>query len=712
MKNILLHITKLIITKGLNPMLWATAFRHFITSLPYYAKHIFSFVTFFIVLVHFSFLRTYEFITRIPLLGRFVRIGGGLCNKLLGKPWGLIIQKLESLRPFQVRQSYLIFLAFENLQARTSRTLITVMGMAVGVGIIVYLLSLGYGIERLVISQVASLNELKIIDVSSSRNTALRINNTIVKKIAKNEAIEKIVPLVSFVGRVNFNKAKADVLVYGASQDYMEIAQVKLKRGKGFTNLIEQSYIEDEGGVAGVQTEFKKATLGKAIDGDIMQFNLLPGEVVPVRETCTVVGDIIGYTVRVEGDLTGQQMWGASYAPYGDYGREAYDEKLEEYLGIWVRGKVPLFNKDLNEELVPKFTQNGYQDWQYGCFQRKYVQDLGKVQQYATVLGESTASASAALAVAGVVATGSAQPAYKAEIVSTDSAGIEFVRLTTASESGALKKAEALIEFSKKPSGEAIISTGLLRLLGLTEEKALGSQFKVSFILVKALRPDIEGRKFTKEESYKIVGLVDNNEEQFFYVPFDDLTKLGIKNYSQLKVVMKDKNSVPKVRTEIETFGYTTTSSGDTVAQIEDLFRNLRLVLASIGLIALAVASLGMFNTLTVSLLERTREIGGMKVIGMVSEEIQDLFLAEAMIMGFAGGIGGIIFGFLLGQLTSFAISIFSITQGLGYLQLTYIPASFVIFILLTSFVVGIVTGLYPARRARNTSALNALRYE
>jgi putative ABC transport system permease protein len=142
------------------------------------------------------------------------------------------------------------------------------------------------------------------------------------------------------------------------------------------------------------------------------------------------------------------------------------------------------------------------------------------------------------------------------------------------------------------------------------------------------------------------------------------------------------------------------------------LFRNLRFVLASIGLIALAVASLGMFNTLTVSLLERTREIGGMKVIGMVSEEIQDLFLAEAMIMGFAGGIGGIILGFLLGQLTSFVISIFSITQGLGYLQVTYIPLSFVIFILLISFIVGIVTGLYPARRARNTSALNALRYE
>jgi ABC-type lipoprotein release transport system permease subunit len=712
MKNRIVKLLKLVFTKGLNPVLWVKTFQHLIVSMPHYTKLVFSFVTFFIVLVHFTLMRTYGFASTLPIVGRFVRIIGSMVSRLLGKPSGLIIQKLESLRPFQVRQSYLIYLAFENLRIRSSRTFITIMGMAVGVGIIVYLLSLGYGIERLVISQVASLDELKIIDVSSSRNTALRINNSIVKKIAKNQAIEKIVPLVSFVGRVNFNKAKADVLVYGASQDYMDIAQVKLKRGKGFTNLVQQSYIEDEGDVAGVETEFKKATFGKEIDGGVIHFNLLPGEMVPVRETCTVVGDIIGYTTRVEGDISGQNVWGASYAPYGDYGREAFDEKLQEYLGIWVRGKVPLFNKDLDENLIPKFGENGYQEWEYGCIQRKYVQDLGKVQQYAAVLGESTATASAILAESGVVATGSAQPAYKAEVVSTDSAGIEFVRLTTASESGALKKSEELIEFSKESSGEAIISTGLLRLLGLTEEKALNSQFKVSFILVKALRPDIEGRKFTKEESYKIVGLVDNNDEQFFYIPFDDLSKLGIKNYSQLKVVTKDKNSVPKVRTEIETFGYSTASSADTVTQIEGLFRNLRFVLASIGLIALAVASLGMFNTLTVSLLERTREIGGMKVIGMVSEEIQDLFLAEAMIMGFAGGIGGIILGFLLGQLTSFVISIFSITQGLGYLQVTYIPLSFVIFILLISFIVGIVTGLYPARRARNTSALNALRYE
>lgn len=710
MKEKLIPFLRHFLSIILNPVAWVKGFRHFVLKIPYYAKTLFSFITFFIVLIHFTTLRVYEFFAHIPLLGRLVRIPGGLVGKLLGRPVGVFIQKLESLRPFQVRQSYLIYLAFENLKSRKSRTLITVLGMATGVGIIVFLLSLGYGIERLVISQVASLNELKIVDVSSSRNTALRINNATVKKIGENKTVDKIVPLISLVGRVNFNKAKADVLVYGASQDYMEIAQVKLKRGKGFTHLSKQSFIEEDGDVAGVTTELPKAKTGQAVNGEVINFNILPNELVPVREACDIEAAIIGYTPRIEGDFKGQEMWGSSYVPYSDYGREGFDESTQEYLGLWVRGKVPLFNKDLDDNIIPKISESGYQSWEYGCMQRKYIQVLGKVSQFAAVLGESTASA--ALAESGVVATGSAQSAFRTEVISTDSAGIEFVRLTNSSESGTLKKEPEFISFTKKPSGEAIISTGLLRLLGLTEEKALGSQFKVSFILVKGLRPDIDGRKFTKDETYKIVGLVDNNEEQFFYIPFDDLSKLSVKNYSQLKVIMKDKNDVPKIRTQIETYGYTTTSSGDTVSQIEGLFRNLRLVLASIGLIALAVASLGMFNTLTVSLLERTREIGGMKVIGMVSEEIQDLFLAEAMLMGFAGGIGGIFFGFMLGQLTSLVISIFSITQGLGYLQVSYIPFSFIIFILCISFIVGILTGLYPARRARNTSALNALRYE
>jgi len=129
-------------------------------------------------------------------------------------------------------------------------------------------------------------------------------------------------------------------------------------------------------------------------------------------------------------------------------------------------------------------------------------------------------------------------------------------------------------------------------------------------------------------------------------------------------------------------------------------------------MVALGVASLGMFNTLTVSLLERTRETGGMKAIGMVSDEVQDLFLAEAMIMGLSGGIGGLIFGFSIGEIISILVSIIAISKGQGFIQLTYLPLYFIAFIIMSAFMVGLLTGLYPVYRAKKTSALNALRYE
>jgi len=224
--------------------------------------------------------------------------------------------------------------------------------------------------------------------------------------------------------------------------------------------------------------------------------------------------------------------------------------------------------------------------------------------------------------------------------------------------------------------------------------------------------PDIEGKVFTSEIEYKIVGVVEDADNTYFYVPFEDLYKLGIKNFSQFKMILKNQKDLPKVRSDIETMGFRTNSTFDTVKQIESLFANLRVLLAVLGMVALGVASLGMFNTLTVSLLERTRETGGMKAIGMVSDEVQDLFLAEAMIMGLSGGIGGLIFGTLIGCMLSLFVSIIAITQGQGFLQLNYLPPTFVLFIIISAFIVGLLTGLYPAYRAKKTSALNALRYE
>jgi ABC-type antimicrobial peptide transport system permease subunit len=195
-------------------------------------------------------------------------------------------------------------------------------------------------------------------------------------------------------------------------------------------------------------------------------------------------------------------------------------------------------------------------------------------------------------------------------------------------------------------------------------------------------------------------------------VPFIHLRVLGIDNYSQVKVVAKDDKDLPTIRQEIEAQGYGTTSVVDTVAEIEGLFSTMRTVLALLGTIALLVAGLGMFNTLTVSLLERTREIGLLKAMGMKSDEVRELFLAESMIMGSLGGFLGIIVGLIVGKILELGLSIYASANGAGAVKIIDMPILFVISIISISFIVGIITGIYPAMRATKISALNALRYE
>jgi putative ABC transport system permease protein len=195
-------------------------------------------------------------------------------------------------------------------------------------------------------------------------------------------------------------------------------------------------------------------------------------------------------------------------------------------------------------------------------------------------------------------------------------------------------------------------------------------------------------------------------------VPLKDVKLLGIHNYSQAKIVVDSQDILTPTRKQIELLGFKTASVIDTVSQIENLFATLRFLLGILGVVALAVAALGMLNTLTVSLLERTREVGMMKAIGMKSQEVENLYLTESMIMGILGGIGGLVIGYTFGKILSFALSTFAISKGYGYLDVTFIPFQFVLLIFAISVIVGLLTGIYPAKRATKISALDALRYE
>lgn len=706
------------IKKSFNIKDWPEKIRIFIRSLPGIMHTIYLFMTFFIILLMFLIEKVYRLFERIPFFGHLFTKLGELWKNKMGKMTTVFTNKLESGRSSQVERIYLINLAYKNMMIKKTRSLITIFGMSVGVGAIVLLLSLGYGIERLIISKVAGLNELKMIDISAGENTALRLNQDVFNKINSIREKDKAMPIISVVGRINYNRAQTDVLAYAVPKDYLlRGINTKFIKGKPFANnnSLDKKLsldFQEDGQIAGTETKIEFGEIHQRIVKESVTFNLNPEKPVAIWSSCEVGSKMVGYGARIEGGYTGYQYWGSDYYPFSQNGRVGFDKKNNIYLGKWIKAKFPIFEKKADGTLIPSLDDLGKQRWEEGCVEQKNI-NIMVGDSFGSVLGISTSSAEVIFTdvlAASDSAEASASAAYDESVVATDEAGIETISLQASS--SAEKKQVETLKFVHRPDGEAVVSSGFLSLLNIDLNKAVGTTFKSSFIIVKSLMPDIEGKVLTSEVEYKIIGVVDDTNNTYFYVPFSDIQKLGIKNFSQFKLILNNQKDLPKIRKDIESMGLRTSSTYDTVKQIESLFNNLRLLLAILGMVALGVASLGMFNTLTVSLLERTRETGGMKAIGMVSDEVQDLFLAEAMIMGLSGGIGGLIFGFLVGETFSILISIVAISKGQGFIQLNYLPPYFVAFIVICAFVVGLITGLYPAYRAKKTSALNALRYE
>jgi ABC-type antimicrobial peptide transport system permease subunit len=252
----------------------------------------------------------------------------------------------------------------------------------------------------------------------------------------------------------------------------------------------------------------------------------------------------------------------------------------------------------------------------------------------------------------------------------------------------------------------------MLKVLGISEDQAVGQKFNITFMLDQEFFAKEGYQAESVPTDFTIIGVIPEDKTSAFYLHFNDIKGMGVENYSQVKVVVKDQNSIKKVRQDIEASGFRTNSVVDTVGKINDLFGTVRFVLSILGMVALSVAALGMFNTLTVSLLEKTREVGLMKAIGMKSNEVKRLFLAESIVMGLSGGVCGLLLSTLAGYLISFLLSVISITKGLGYIQLVYIPFYLGASVVALSFIIAVLTGMYPSIRATKISALNALRYE
>ncbi|SHE50105.1 ABC transporter [Caldanaerobius fijiensis DSM 17918] len=126
----------------------------------------------------------------------------------------------------------------------------------------------------------------------------------------------------------------------------------------------------------------------------------------------------------------------------------------------------------------------------------------------------------------------------------------------------------------------------------------------------------------------------------------------------------------------------------------------------------LFVAAIGVINTMIMSIYERTRSIGIMKAVGASKDNIKNLFLVESGLLGFIGGIMGILFGWLGTKILGFIFNIYIKSKGGTYTEIFYIPLWLVLGSLAFSILVTVIAGLYPATRAAKLDPIEALRYE
>ena len=262
---------------------------------------------------------------------------------------------------------------------------------------------------------------------------------------------------------------------------------------------------------------------------------------------------------------------------------------------------------------------------------------------------------------------------------------------------------------------EIMLSPAVLKLFGVGDEEIeefVGEQ--VSFrLLVPAEDGSEEVNEVVIEKQYTVKGITQEEGVLNALMMLPELrTHVGIEEYERIQVRVANNEALPIVEEQFIEQGYRVTALSKTVEQASKIFQGVQAVLATFGGIALVVSAIGMFNTMTVTLLERTKEIGIMRTIGAAPKDIKWLFVAESIVVGFLGGVSGIVMGVSLGVVINFLLNLAASQFGGQAVQLFSFPLGFLVFIAIFSAVVGYLTGIFPAKRASTLNPLDAIRYE
>ena len=219
-----------------------------------------------------------------------------------------------------------------------------------------------------------------------------------------------------------------------------------------------------------------------------------------------------------------------------------------------------------------------------------------------------------------------------------------------------------------------------------------------------------------------------NETAEGILIPMEDLLRLlGRANgtsetnivYDSILVKVSKVNRVEGVENRIKAMGYTTESMEEIRKPMEKEAQHQQMMLGGLGAISLLVATLGIINTMIMSISERTREIGIMKALGCYVTDIRVMFLSEAGAIGLIGGIIGCVISFIASVVVNLVSLGFSpenilpaIIGGEGVSRVSVIPPWLLLFAVVFSVLIGLGSGYYPANKAVQIPALEAIKSE
>ena len=248
---------------------------------------------------------------------------------------------------------------------------------------------------------------------------------------------------------------------------------------------------------------------------------------------------------------------------------------------------------------------------------------------------------------------------------------------------------------------------------------------------VTVFKWDTQGNEIRKNYSLRVTGVLKETRGESDWTVYFPLEQVKALNewsmgrrinynkdgYGQVVVKVQDVEQVLDISEQITDMGFQAFTPQSFVQGINNFYVILQFIFGGVGAIALLVAAIGIANTMAMSILERTREIGLMKAVGATNRDVLAIFLGEAAGIGFIGGLGGVIIGWLAGQAINVIAIVYLANQagqqgGVPPSIAVYTPFWLPLFALIFSTIIGMISGLYPALRAATMIPVMALKYE